>query len=225
MGYQKVLNNKVMNLKIGDLVRFVDEPIEGHITSIQPDGILGVTDSTGFEIPVLRTNVTLVHGNMRMPEDDIEENDAAVNQPFVEKGVFLGIGGEQKDGIARFYIINETSFELLVSVSQLSGNKVTGIFGNIVPKNDYAQFYIANFSSVGKWPTFHIQIIQHSTITHTQRQPLSKEFRVKPLELINSKERVEMLKEKVWLYELDKVEEDIGLDKLKSHFISHRPNR
>jgi len=46
---------------------------------------------------------------------------------------------------------------------------------------------------------------------------------VKPLDLINSKERVEMLNEKVWLYEIDKPEEDIGLDKLKSHFISHRP--
>lgn len=214
-----------MNFKIGDLVRFVDEPIEGHVTSIQGNDILGVTDSTGFEIPVLKTNLTLVHGNMRMPEDDIEESATSLNLPFVDKGIFLGIGGEQKDGIAKFYIINETSFELMVSVSELSGNKVTGVFGNIIPKSDYAQFYIANFSSVGKWPSFHIQIVKHSKIAHQQQQVLSREFRVKPLELIKSKERVDMLSEKVWLYELDKEEEDIGLDKLKTHFISHRPNK
>lgn len=214
-----------MNFKIGDLVRFVDEPIEGHITSIQTNDILGVTDSTGFEIPVLKSKVTLVHGNMRMPEDDIEDNMPAAHLPFIDKGIFLGVGGEQKLGIAKFYIINETSFELLVSISELSGSKVTGLFGNVVPKQDYAQFYIANFSAVGKWPTFHIQIIRHSKVVHVQNQPLSKEFRVKPLDLINSKERVEMLNDKVWLYELDKKEEDIGLDKLKSHFISHRPNK
>lgn len=212
-----------MNFKIGDLVRFVEEPIEGHVTSIQANDIIGVTDSTGFEIPVLKSKVTLVHGNMRMPEDDIEDGAVSVNLPFVDKGIFVGISGEQKLGLAKFYIINETSFELLVSIAELSGTKVTGVFGNIIPKQDYAQFYIANFSAVGKWPAFNIQIISHSKVAHLQRPPLNKEFRVKPLELINSKERVEMLNDKVWLYELDKKEEDIGIDKLKSHFISHRP--
>ena len=122
-----------------------------------------------------------------------------------------------------FYIINETSYELLVSVSEISGTKTKGIFANAVPKQDYAQIYTANFSAVGKWPTFHLQIIRHARSTQVQTQPISKEFRVKPLDLINSKEKVEMLTEKVWLYEIDKPEEDIGLDKLKSHFISHRP--
>ncbi len=37
-----------MKFRIGDLVRFVDEPIEGHITSMQPNDIVGVTDDTGF---------------------------------------------------------------------------------------------------------------------------------------------------------------------------------
>lgn len=212
-----------MNIKIGDLVRFIDEPIEGHITSIQANDIIGVTDDTGFEIPVLRTKVTLVHGNMRMPEDDFDENPAQANMPFVDKGIYIGIAGEQKDGLAKFYLINETSYELLVSVSEVSGTKTTGLFANAIPKHDYAQVYTANFSAVGKWPTFQIQIIRHTRTAQTQTQPISKEFRVKPLELINSKERVDMLNEKVWLYEIDKIEENIGLDKLKSHFISHRP--
>ncbi len=212
-----------MNFKIGDLVRFVDEPIEGHITSLQANDIIGVTDETGFEIPVLRSKLTLVHGNMRMPEDDYEETVVHTNQPFIAKGIFIGIAGEQKEGLAKFYIINETSYELLVSVSELSGTKTIGVFANAVPKHDYAQIYTANFSSVGKWPTFHIQIIRHARSAQVQSQPISKDFRVRPLDLINSKERVEMLNEKVWLYEIDKPEEDIGLDKLKSHFISHRP--
>ena len=212
-----------MNFKIGDLVRFVDEPIEGHITSMQANDIVGVTDDTGFEIPVLKSKLTLVHGNMRMPEDDIIDTPVNTNLPFVDKGIFIGIAGEQKDGLAKFYLINETSYELLVSIAEVSGMKTMGVFGNIVPKQDYAQIYTANFSAVGKWPTFQLQIIRHSRTAQSQTQPISKEFRVKPLDLINSKERVEMLDEKVWLYEIDKKEEDIGLDKLKSHFISHRP--
>lgn len=214
-----------MNYKIGDLVRFVEEPIEGHITSIQANDMFGVTDDTGFEIPVLKSKITLVHGNMRLPEDDMDDSPVAANLPFVDKGIFLGIAGEQKDGLAKFYLINETSYELLISISEISGSKTTGIFANVVPKHDYAQVYTANFSSVGKWPNFHFQIIRHTRNAQNQTQPISKEFRVKPLELINSKERVEMLNDKVWLFEIDKIEENIGLDKLKSHFISHRPNK
>ena len=210
-------------LKIGDLVRFVDEPIEGLITSFQANDIIGVTDETGFEIPVLRSKVTLVHGNMRTVEDDLDDLPVQVNLPFVDKGIYIGVVGEQKDGLAKFYIINQTSYELLVSVAEISGTKTTGIFANAVPKHDFAQIYTANFSAVGKWPTFQLQIIRHTRLAHTQTQPISKEFRVKPLDLIVSKERLEMLNDKAWLYEIDKIEEDIGLDKLKSHFISHRP--
>lgn len=214
-----------MKFKIGDLVRFVDEPIEGHITSIHANDMLGVTDDTGFEIPVPMSMVTLVHGNMRMPEDDFEEPVVQSNQPFADKGIFLAIAGEQKDGLAKFILVNETSYELLLSVSEISGPKTTGLFANIVAPNDFAQFYTANFANVGKWPNFQFQIIRHTRQSQKQTQPINKEFRVKPMALINSKERVDMLSEKVWLFELDKVEEDIGLDKLKSHFISHRPNK
>lgn len=214
-----------MIFKIGDLVRFVDEPIEGHITSLQTSDMVGVTDNTGFEIPVLKSKITLVHGNMRMPEDDIEEAIDLPNQPFVDKGIYIGIAGEQKDGLAKFYLINETSYELLVSVAEVSGTKAIGLFANSIPKNDFAQVYTANFSSLGKWPTLQIQIIRHSRISQTQTPPLSKDFRVKPMDLVNSKERIEMLTEKVWLYELDKEQVDIGLDKLKTHFVSHRPNK
>lgn len=214
-----------MNYKIGDLVRFVDEPIEGHITSIQANDIVGVTDETGFEIPVLKTKLTLVHGNMRMPEDDIEETVIKTNQPFQHQGIYLAVVGEQKEGLAKFYIVNETSYELLVSISEISGLKTLGIFANNIPKNDFSQVYMSNFSTMGKWPTFHIQIIRHTKLQQNKNEPINKEFRVKPMELINSKERVEMLNEKAWVFELDGKEENIGIDKLKSHFISHRPNK
>lgn len=214
-----------MNFKIGDLVRFVDEPIEGHITSLQANNIIGVTDETGFEIPVAKSKVTLVHGNMRMAEDDLIETDIPSNMVFVDKGILLAITGEQKQGLAKFSIVNKTSYELLISISEITGTKISGIFANTIPQNDFAQFYTANFANIGKWPNFNIQIIRHSKSAHLRTAPLGLDFKVKPMELINSKEYVDMLKEKAWLYELDKKQEDIGLNKLASHFISHRPNK
>ncbi|SFT13827.1 hypothetical protein [Sphingobacterium wenxiniae] len=214
-----------MNFKIGDLVRFVDEPIEGHITSIQANNIIGVTDESGFEIPVLASKVTLVHGNMRREDDDIIDNVAAANLPFVEEGVYLAVEGEQKDGLAKFYIVNHTSYDLLIAIAEVSGPKCTGIFAEKVLKRDFVQFYSANFGQVGKWPNFHVQLIKHSKQARAIPHPIAKEFRVKPLDLINSKEADDIMEAKVWRFQLDKPEENIGLDKLKSHFISHRPNK
>jgi len=211
-----------MKFKIGDLVRFVDEPIEGHITAFLSNGLVGVTDDTGFEIPVMEDKITLVHGNMRMEEDE-EPTNVVQTGKFIEKGIFLALAGEQKEGLVKFFIVNETSFELLVTVSDSSGNKRTGIFANIVPAREYNQIYTGNFSAINKWPNLEFQILRTSRRQHNAFPPIEKTIKVKPLDLINSKENLEVLPEKAWIYELDKVEENIGLDKLKQHFISHRP--
>ncbi len=78
---------------------------------------------------------------------------------------------------------------------------------------------------MGKWPTFRFQIIRHANSLQAIQNPIVKEQRVRPVDLTNPKEINDILGEKVWIYELDKEEEDLGLDKLKSHFISHRPNK
>ncbi|NGM66008.1 hypothetical protein [Sphingobacterium sp. SGR-19] len=215
-----------MKFKIGDFVRFVDEPVEGHITSFQNDDIIGVTDDSGFEIPVPANKITLVHGNMRH-HDDLEDETKGVtaNTPFIERGIYVGIAGEQKDGLAQFYFINHTSYDIMVVANEINGTKRTGIFAGKILTKDFVQFYSANFSNLGKWPNFEIQILRYSMIQHNAVSVLDKELRIKPLDLIRSKENDDLLQVKVWRYELDKPEENIGLDKLKDHFISHRPNR
>lgn len=217
-----------MKYKIGDLVRFVDEPIEGHITSFQANDIVGVTDESGFEIPVPISKITLVHGNMKRADDELTGNSpvaVAPNMPFVGRGIFLAVEGEQKDGLAKFFIVNHTSYDLLVSIAEVASLKRTGVFAEKILSQDYLQFYSANFSNLGKWPTFQIQILKHSKTAQTPSEPLDKEFKVKPMDLINSKEQDEIMETKVWRFELDKPEENIGLNKLKDHFISHRPNK
>ncbi|PRD51240.1 hypothetical protein [Sphingobacterium gobiense] len=215
-----------MKFKIGDFVRFVDEPIEGHITSFQDNDIIGVTDNSGFEIPVPANKITLVHGNMRRDDDEVEKAQVTtVPPPFVERGIYLGIAGEQRDGLAKFFFINHTSYDILITANEINSTKRTGIFAEKISARDFIQFYTANFTNVSKWPNFEIQILRYSMLPHNATTTLHKEFRLKPLDLIHPKENDELLGMKVWRYELDKPEENIGLDKLKTHFISHRPGR
>lgn len=214
-----------MKFKIGDFVRFVDEPIEGNITSILDDNLVGVTDDTGFEIPVPQNKITLVHGNMRSLEEEEKEPTAVDTAKFIDQGIFLGISGEEKEGLAKFHIVNETSFELLVHVYVPSGNKKSSVFANLIPPQEYQQIYTGNFSSLHKWPNLSFQILRSSSRPHQELPAIQKSIKIKPVDLIRSKERLEILPEKAWIYQLDKQEQDIGLDKLKDHFISHRPKK
>src|SRR5690606_34084948 len=141
--------------------------------------LLGVTDDTGFEIPVPQNKVTLVHGNMRSI-DDQDTPTPITPQQFIDQGIFLAITGEEKDGLAKFYIINETSFELLVHVRIPSGNKKSSIFANLVPAREYQQIYSGNFSAVHKWPYFHFQILRSSPHTHAELPPLEQSLKIKP---------------------------------------------
>lgn len=214
-----------MKFKIGDFVRFVDEPIEGNITSILDDNLVGVTDDTGFEIPVPQNKITLVHGNMRSLEEEEKEPTAVDTAKFIDQGIFLGISGEEKEGLAKFHIVNETSFELLVHVYVPSGNKKSSVFANLIPPQEYQQIYTGNFSSLHKWPNLSFQILRSSSRPHQELPAIQKSIKIKPVDLIRSKERLEILPEKAWIYQLDKQEQDIGLDKLKDHFISHSPKK
>lgn len=204
-----------MKLKIGDLVRFVDEAIEGHITSFQNGDIIGVTDSSGFEIPVPINKVTLVHGHMHRADDEVESLTSP-RGPFVDNGISLAVTGEQKDGLARFSIVNESSYQLLISIAEKSGNKAKGISTISVLPKSHDEFYTANFSAAGKWPLFIIQILRYTTESYTPTPSLSQEIRVSAFDLNNPKKHSEVLERKAWLFQLDKEEQDIGLDKLKN---------
>lgn len=205
-----------MKIKTGDFVRFVDEAIEGHVTSFQGNDIIGVTDDSGFEIPVLISKVTLVHGSMQSVED--REDDLTIrdsNTPFVQEGVYLAVAGDQHQGLATFFVVNETSYELPIAISQVNPNvKVLGIYSGVVAPKNPQKFYTSNFSNIGKWPTFQIQLLKYSANVQTPHPPLSKQIRFKLSDLSNAKSRLDVLEEKAWIQQLDKSEEDLKLERL-----------
>lgn len=203
-----------MRFKIGDFVRFVDEAIEGHVTSIQANDIIGVTDDSGFEIPVPITKVTAVHGNMK--RDDDEEQEEAAPAVFIDKGVYLAVTGEQRDGLAKFHILNETSFRLVVALTEIQNGKRKGHLASVLPANSVTEFYTANFSAIGKWPVFSIRIIKYSESPQIEQPVIEEEVRVKPSILNEAKIRHRLIDEKAWLVGLDDEKQDIGLDRLKN---------
>ena len=209
-----------MNLKLGDFVRFVDENIEGYITRIIDKDTIGVTDNNDCEIPVLATKVTLVYGDI--PENDIVSNKPATTplpDKFVHEGIYLGIITDQhSNSVVHFNIINESSYQLLLSLTTEKGNIFKGEFANIIAPHSAKKIFSEQLADIQIWPKFHLEILFHTATNNPPKAAVLVKRYIKGKDLSVAKEEIAMLKQKGWLIRLDELKPLIDAEKLKQSF-------
>lgn len=206
-----------MDLKLGDFVRFVDENIEGYITRIIDKDTIGVTDSNDFEIPVLISKVTLVYG-------DIHDNDILTHKPeitlpeveFKTEGIHLALVADQhSNSVAHFHLINETSYQLLTSLTTEKQDSFKGEFAGIIPPHSAKKIYSAQLGDIQIWPKFRLEILTHATANVAPKAPIYFHKHIKGKDLSVAKEEIILLKQKGWLIKLEEPEVTTDLEKLK----------
>lgn len=210
-----------MQLKLGDFVRFVDENIEGYITRIIDKEMIGVTDSNDFEIPVMASKVTLVHGDIP-DESDIVKNRTVVAVPeaeFIKEGIHLGLVSDQhSQAVAHFHLVNETSFQLLVSFTTEKGDHFKGEYAGIVAPHSTARIFSANMSDIQLWPKFRIEVLYHTPSNVEPKEPLLYHQPIKGKDLSVAKVDIALLKQKGWLIRLDTPAAVLDAETLKQSF-------
>ena len=214
-----------MNLNLGDFVRFVDENIEGYITRIIDKDMIGVTDSNDFEIPVMASKVTLVHGDISV-ENDIVTNRQTVVVPvaeFKKEGVYLGLITDQHStAVAHFHLVNETSYQLLTSLTTEKGGNYKGEFAAVIPANSAKKIFSANLGDIQLWPKFHIEVLFSTRANVEPLPPLVYRESIKGKDLSVAKVDIVLLKQKGWKIRLDEPEPLIDAQKLKESFFKAR---
>jgi len=216
-----------MTYKLGDFVRFVEEDFEGYITKIISDELVGVTGEDGFEIPVQIAKITKVYGQQNRKDVDFDEEKPAPTipvGPFISEGIYLAITGDQKQNVGNFYLVNETSFELLISFSTEKAKQAVGEYAGIISPKSTQKIYTTKISEVSSWPLFDFKFLFHTAQLRALKSALEVTKRIKPLDLSEAKKHVPLLGERAWLLRLDETEQ-LDLEKLKMNFISHRPQK
>lgn len=210
-----------MKYKLGDFVRFVDERMEGYVTRIIDDTMIGVTGEDDFEIPVPASKVTFVHGHI----DEGDESEPASKQPIVpaaqfkEKGIYLAVSPDHKtSAVAHFYLVNETSYQLLVTLHTQQQQQYKGEFAGIVMPSAHAKIFSAPLADLQLWPQFTLQLLY---FTNQQRKPLdplifTEKFKAKDFSV--QQKNVPLLNQLGWMIRLDEDEVTIDADKLKESF-------
>jgi hypothetical protein len=209
-----------MHLKIGDFVRFVDENLEGYITRIIEKDMIGVTDANDFEIPVMASKVTLIHGEI--PENGPLASSTlsqAIPEVFVAEGISLGLISDQHiASVAHFHLVNESSFQLLASLTTEKNGAFNGEYSGIVKPHSSTKIYSANMSDIQLWPKFRLEILFHTKADVEPLAPLVYHENIKGKDLSVAKVEIPLLKTKGWSIRLDKPAPVLDAEKLKNSF-------
>jgi hypothetical protein len=209
-----------MRYKLGDFVRFVDEKLEGYVTRIIDEQMIGVTVEDDFEIPVLASKVTYVHGHGTVSHD--EDYVAPTNLPageFKSKGVHIAVVTDAKaNALVHLYMVNETSYQLLTAVTTEQQKTLKGEFAGIIEPQSSAKIYSAKLSDLQLWPKFIFQVLFFTRQNQPLVAPLNVTEQFKAKDFSGAKKLVPILKQQAWLIQLDEPELIIDAQKLKESF-------
>lgn len=213
--------------KLGDFVRFVDEKREGYVTRVIDGVTLGVTDTDGFEIPVAISNLTHVHGHgsKAIAQGD-DQKPVIVDESFRDTGVFLAVVEDAKaSAVAHFTLINNTSYQLLLSLETDKKGLYKGEFAGTVQAKTSSQLYSANLGDLEVWPEFIFQILYFTTANIKPKDPINLTKKFKAKDFSGAKKQVPEINKYAWLIQLDEPVKLIDAQKLKESFFNQPSNK
>ncbi len=211
-----------MKYKLGDFVRFVDERREGYVTRIFDNQMIGVTGDDDFEIPVLASKVTTVHGHaankQQAAQGKVGTEAAIPSAEFVSRGIYLGVVSDAKAAsVVHFHLINETSFQLMITLTT-EGQRSKGEYLGIIGPRSSADMYSAQLADIQLWPKFSIQALYFTAQDVKPLPPLVFNEKFKAKDFAGSKKNLPVVGGQGWLIRIDEPEMVIDAQKLKESF-------
>ncbi|RYU91316.1 DUF2027 domain-containing protein [Mucilaginibacter terrigena] len=208
-----------MRYKLGDFVRFVDEKLEGYVTKIIDEQMIGVTVEDDFEIPVLASKVTYVHGHGAQSHDEEYIPQAKPTGEFKSKGVHIAVVADVKaQALVHLYLVNETSYQLLASVTAQQQKDNKGEFAGVIEPSGVAKVYSAKLSDLQLWPKLIFQVLFYTKQNKPSVTPLNVSQQFKAKDFAGAKKMVPFIKQQGWMIQLDEPELIIDAEKLKESF-------
>jgi hypothetical protein len=218
-----------MAVKLGDFVRFVDEPIEGYVTRLVDAQTVGVTDKSGFEIPVLAKKVVVVKSDpvtaTLEEEDDIKiptiEQDI-VPEVVITRGIYWAVVTDAKHKeLVHLKLLNETSLNLLVGVTTEKGKEFRGIYRGIVAPMSEQVITTLSLIDLSQWSSFWFQALFNTVANIPPQPPLQKKFSFKAKDFSGVQTNVGN-GNKGWVFRIDEPEVEINPQLLKESFYKEK---
>lgn len=130
-----------MNIRIGDIVRFLTEKLEGKVTSIVNTSTVNVyVDEYGFEIPASVGDLVVIHTDFAQPSNSSTPSISSQKTVPVKSAdtLYLAIVPDHFNNLLEshyeFFVVNDTKHTCLYSIAFRKEEKYTGVIaGNCNP--------------------------------------------------------------------------------------------
>lgn len=216
-----------MEFKLGEFVRFVDEKMEGYVTRIISNDMIGVTGEDDFEIPVLITKVTRVHGHKYPGAAEQFQTEApASDDTFESKGIFLAVVPDpNKASVVHFHLVNDTSFQLLATLITDKAGVMKGEFAGSIQAHSAVEIYSSNLSDLSVWPGFVIRALYFTKSNASIPDAIQYTEKFKARDFAGARKKVARLNKEAWIFRIDEDDLVIDPEKLKESFFKPAPEK
>ena len=159
------------------------------------------------------------HGAASHDEDYVAPVSNIPAGEFKSKGVHIAVVADAKaNALVHLYLVNETSYQLLSSVTTEQQKTFKGEFAGIIEPHATAKVYSAKLSDLQLWPKFIFQVLFHTRQNQPLKDPLNVTEQFKAKDFAGAKKLVPILNQQGWLIRLDQPELVIDAQKLKESF-------
>ncbi|MBC7914103.1 MAG: DUF2027 domain-containing protein, partial [Pyrinomonadaceae bacterium] len=123
-----------------------------------------------------------------------------------------------KGSVVYFYLVNESSYQLLATLSTEKETRIKGSYAGIIAPKAVVKIYSASLTELSNWPRFKIQALYYSGLESNSKDPLNYDIKFSAKNFSGAKKMVPLLKQQAWTTQIDEEELIIDAQKLKESF-------
>jgi len=208
-----------MKLNLGDKVSFVNENLEGTVTSIIDKNNVGVTIEDDFEIPVPISQLIKVDFVETLkPETEKEIKPRISNNP---PGIFLAF--ERIDEVRlKLLLHNNFCDNLMYAIYQKGHDAFAFVKRGEIERDETIELGTNDLAKFEQWPTLQFHFIPIDKISVKSIVPFSRELKFKAKEFHGSLKHCFFVAKQAYVFKLDEKLDDIDLEKLKQKDFSEK---
>ncbi len=209
-------------IKLGDKVRFVNENLEGFVTSIQGKGLLGVTVDSDFEIPVQSSQVVKIDFQEKAGNNEPVKTNPQL-RPVSSNPIGIFIAFERvNDQLVQAYFHNNFSEQVILVVHE----KIDGVYHFVqdlkLDRDESKLFKKLDMEQFSNWPELTISILPIELHTIKLSMPVVKELKFHAKTFHQTLKFSFFLQKQAYQWRIDEKEIPLDLKALKAHDFSSK---
>lgn len=176
-----------MNIRIGDIVRFISEKLEGKVTGLIDQNTVNVyCEEYGFEIPASLNDLVVIRSDFS-PEADSKVRSQKTVVTELTDSLYLALVPENfrhlPESRYEAYLINDTSLTCLYAAGTYNGEHYSALSAGNCSPDAALSLGLYSRKELDQIKAFHIQAIFYQKGKYSPRPTVDTHIRISPTSL------------------------------------------